>query len=440
VTGRVASTAGNFFALARYLPDGSLDASFGSGGLVLTDVSGSISETDSAFALALQPDGKIVSVGLVAEQFGLVRYLPDGSLDPTFGTGGIVKTSIGPFSAARSVALQADGKIMAVGRTDPGDITAGDWALARYNPDGSLDSTFAGGGTVVTDFHGKNDSGGGVVIQPDQKIVVAGRSGDDGALARYLPDGSLDPSFGGGGKVVVGAFNTAEAGIALQPDGKIVASGNDVIQGAIGLDDAVIGRFHPDGSLDKSFGRKGIVTTDLDADQDESSDVAVQSDGKIVMVGRSVVDGAFAFSAARYLGDPVTAPLAEHCPGMSIDRVGYGTTGDDTLRGGAKRDLLLALDGSDAVVGGGGADCIHGGLGADSIMGAGGNDLIGIAAGDVPAGATETIAGGLGTDTLLLGEGLTTSDVSGSAPTFTVTDPVTGGVYSVSGVETIGDA
>jgi uncharacterized delta-60 repeat protein len=185
---------------------GDLDPSFGIGGKVTTDFSPGIGW---AYSVAIQADGKIVAAGYVVgtvSQFALVRYKSDGSLDPSFGTGGKVTTDFAPFnSQASSVAIQADGKIVAAGSA------GSDFALARYTSDGSLDTSFGTGGKVTTDFGPFGSGASSVAIQADGKIVAAGSAGSDFfatgklgsdfALARYNSDGSLDTTFGTGGKV-----------------------------------------------------------------------------------------------------------------------------------------------------------------------------------------------------------------------------------------------
>src|SRR5439155_1424244 len=216
-----------------------LDQTFDGDGKVVTD----FDATDSANGVAIQADGKIVAAGVSGADFAISRYNPDGSLDPTCDGDGKVVTDFGDAmnDQADAVAIQAVGRIAAAGfgETALGDL---DFALARYNPDGSLDSTFDGDGRVMTGFagargFGANDLAHGVAIQADGKIVAAGGSdttfGTTGAsprdfvLVRYNPDGSLDPAFDGGGRVVTdfGADDSAN-GVAIQADGKIVAGGS----------------------------------------------------------------------------------------------------------------------------------------------------------------------------------------------------------------------
>jgi len=225
-------------SVARYNTDGSLDTSFGGDGRVTTNFTGT---DDRAMAVVIQSDGKVVVAGAAGayRDFALVRYNPDGTRDSSFGSRGTVTTSFtlgGCCEFATSVAVQVDGKIVAAGV--PADDIA--FALARYETDGSLDSTFGEDGMVTTDFLTRHDLGHvggwarGVAIQADGKIVAAGGSavgsGGDSefALARYMPDGSLDPAFGGDGRVTtewtINDDDDAFA-LAIQADGKIVAAG-----------------------------------------------------------------------------------------------------------------------------------------------------------------------------------------------------------------------
>lgn len=215
------------FALVRYNRDGSLDASFGAGGIVRIDFGGrDFGGRDSANTLILQPDGKLVAVG-----GDLIRFNPDGTVDTNFGSGGV---AVGD-TQANALALQADGKLVTGGAaffSNNGAPPVPKFALQRFNPDGSLDTSFGTGGIVFTDF-GENAWAFGLVLQADGKLVAAGGAfpstfdAEDFALARYHSDGSLDTSFGTGGLVrtdFAGSFSGARA-LALQADGKLVAGG-----------------------------------------------------------------------------------------------------------------------------------------------------------------------------------------------------------------------
>jgi uncharacterized delta-60 repeat protein len=280
------------FALARYNPNGSLDPSFGGDGRVVTDFGGD----DRSFAVAIQANGKIVAAGQATADFALARYKSDGSLDPSFGGDGKVTTDFGGFDRANAVAIQADGKIVAAGWCCAGQ----NFALARYNADGSLDRTFDGDGKVVTDF-GRDDRPLDIAIQADQKIVAAGTTGrnvpdTDFALARYNANGSLDSTFDGDGRVVTDfGLSTGDgaAGVAIQPDGKVVAAG------ATASGNFALARYNPNGSLDPSFSGDGKLRTDF-GNLDGAADVAIQPDGRIVAAGGSGTGSEFDFALARY--------------------------------------------------------------------------------------------------------------------------------------------
>jgi uncharacterized delta-60 repeat protein len=382
--GKIVAVGGTFsfpsgdFALARYNADGSLDASFGPGGKVTTDFGG----FDAASAAVIQPDGRIVAAGRSGSgDFALARYNADGSLDPTFGSGGKVTTDFGGFDAAFGVALQADGKIVAAGQGGPGGgfafaryntdgsldpsfgsggevtthFTSGvevviavaiqldgkivvtgqtfaggfqQFALARYNADGSLDASFGSGGIVATNFGFDSAFGGALAIQSNGKIVAAGRAGTDFLLARYNGDGNLDATFGSGGIVTTdfgGAFFDAAFGVALQSNGKIVAAGG-TFNGFVGPSaDFALARYNPDGSLDASFGSGGKLTTDFGG-FDVARSVALQSDGKIVAAGTGGSGSDFAL--ARYLGDTSVITVSVDIePGEFPNAINPGSNG-----------------------------------------------------------------------------------------------------------------
>jgi uncharacterized delta-60 repeat protein len=289
----VAGLSGGHFALALYRSDGSLDTSFGSGGLVTTDFGGATDGgADQANAVAVQRDGRIVAAGGGAVGFALARYNGDATLDTTFGSGGKVNTDVGAGGFAYELAVQGDGKIVAAGRGD------GHFALVRYNADGTLDTSFGTGGKVSTDFGSGNQPAFGVDIQADGKIVAAGGIGDF-ALARYNPNGNLDPTFGSGGKVTTdfGSASDSASAVVVQTDGNIVAAGN-------GTGDFELARYNPDGTLDGTFGSGGKVTTDFGR-TDNAWDVALQSDGRIVVTGNSYGAAPMSdFAVARYKADP----------------------------------------------------------------------------------------------------------------------------------------
>lgn len=298
------------FELARYLPNGSLDTSFGNGGIVVTAVP---SADAGIFAVALQPDGKIVVAGdvySVFDEFALARYEPNGSLDTSFGSGGTVETAFTSANAVASgLALQSNGKIVVAGYSSP-DPRHTSFALARFNPNGSLDTGFGSGGKLTTSIGGSDDEAFAVALQPDGEIVVAGESYVSPqyrfALARYKPDGSLDVSFGSGGTVTTAVANASPGdyayALALQPDGKIVAAGD--AYGGLGYEFA-LARYNANGSLDSSYGSGGKLTTTIGAGADAHA-IALQPDGKAVVAGDALINSHQEFALARYRGSTLT--------------------------------------------------------------------------------------------------------------------------------------
>jgi uncharacterized delta-60 repeat protein len=296
-------------ALARYRTDGSLDPSFGEDGKVTTDLTPTL---DGANAIALQPDGKIVVAG-GADAAGatplllVARYNSDGTLDATFGSNGSVTTRIRHGAQAFGVAVQADGRIVVSGESFLSRSNTA-FAIARYNADGSLDDSFGGNGKVTTDFTPGFDGNNAVAIQADGKIVASGGAGNRPtfAVARYNSDGSLDSTFGGDGKVRTAFSNKgdfAEEGLAIQSDGKIVAGGVAAANGANAR--FAIARYNPDGTLDTTSGGDGRVSTDVTPQGDDAIGLVIQADGKIVAagIGGEVGEGGgnAKFALVRYL-------------------------------------------------------------------------------------------------------------------------------------------
>jgi uncharacterized delta-60 repeat protein len=275
------------WALARYNLNGTLDNSFGTGGEVTFGFGpfGFDPASDSVGAIAVQADGKIVVAGTTEvqtqagsqPQFALARFNTNGTVDSSFGAGGTVVTNLpggGLGSGGSGEVIQPDGKIIVVG------TTGGDFAILRYNTDGTLDSTFGPGGLVTTSFSNfLPDAARGVVLQPDGKIVVVGGGGH---LARYNPDGSLDATFGTGGKAQGNPRMEEVRALALEPNGQIVVAGTALTNT---FNDFAVSRFNADGSLDANFGNSGMTTIDFGSVDDIANSLAVQPDGKIVVTG-----------------------------------------------------------------------------------------------------------------------------------------------------------
>lgn len=277
------------FVLTRYTTRGALDPTFDGDGKVTTDFGGPF---DGAGDVVVQADGKIVAVGFGPLDFAVARYNADGSLDGGFGTGGRLLTGFGPNSieGANAVMLQPDGKIVAAGRTRARGGRY-DFALARYLPNGALDPSFDSDGLVVTAITAADDDVFDLALQSDGKLVAGGWSPGEGgtAVARYNPDGSLDPSFDGDG-ILVGSLGPAPAyEVALQRDGKLLLGGANVL------------RLNRDGTIDSSFGTGGRATTGA-----EATALELQGDGRILAIGSvfSATQADFAVARLTAAGQP----------------------------------------------------------------------------------------------------------------------------------------
>lgn len=297
------------FALLRYNQDGQLDTTFGTGGKVTTAFF-TPDNWDEAEAVAIQPDGRIIAAGWSIAPagnvvFALARYLPNGQLDPSFGNNGLVTTSIrGVWDRIFDIALQADGKLVVTGASlDPAtNPRQDDIVTARYLPDGRLDPSFDGDGIAITPIGGSDEWARGIIIQRDGKIVVAGASCNalacdtdngnfDFAFVRYNPDGSLDPSFNDDGKATFATsiltHSDGASRLVLQADGALVAAGgrNKGDANYRQLGDFALVRVLPNGQLDTGFGQGGWVKTPIGLDVSSANDIAYRGDGKLVVVG-----------------------------------------------------------------------------------------------------------------------------------------------------------
>jgi uncharacterized delta-60 repeat protein len=269
--------------------------------------------TGIRLGIAIQADGRIVvageSDGGTYSEVAVARYLSEGSLDASFDGDGLVTTSIGAGDdAGLAVAIQTDGKIVVAGRAIVGSTA--DFALVRYRPNGELDDSFGTFGRVMTDIDaGGWDDASGLAIQPDGRIVVAGGSQSDVALARYDTNGALDPTFDGDGKVTT-ATGIA-SGIALQADGKVVVTGESLGSAA----NFAILRYNTDGSLDVGYGSGGRVEIDFDGWDDYAHGIALDGMGRAVIAG----DGNGRFGVVRLLGDAdlASAPRLDGMPSGS---------------------------------------------------------------------------------------------------------------------------
>ncbi|MCP9496217.1 MAG: hypothetical protein MSG64_17370 [Pyrinomonadaceae bacterium MAG19_C2-C3] len=307
------------FVLARYNPDGTPDGTFGFRGRAGRN----FGADDFLYAIALQPDGKIIAVGspFVAgrpDGFVIARFNANGTFDASFGSFGGVTTRFGTgannfgFTLANAVTIQPDGKIVVAGSARDSSFGSQNFALVRYTSAGALDETFGTGGKLITNIPGVAE---GVIAQPDGKIVVvgggifvstsSGRSGNFD-VARFKVDGTPDATFDGDGRITTNfgsAVQYAEA-VALQPDGKIVAVGYATDSERSDERAFASARYNIDGSLDTSFGTSGKVKTKFTGNGSSSAQsVALQSDGKVVVAGSSSISdrsGELGFAVVRY--------------------------------------------------------------------------------------------------------------------------------------------
>jgi uncharacterized delta-60 repeat protein len=285
-----------------YARNGDLDPAFGSGGKIVTDFAGG---SDYGRSVAIQADGKILIVGTSDSHAALARYNADGSPDQTFGSGGKVVVQLYPTGEGLTeVVLQPDGKILAAGSPSQGQ----GFILARFDPNGGLDPGFGTGGFATATFGDQIAEAEGVVLQPDGKIIVIGSSGagygselNDFAIARFNADGSVDQNFGSGGKLKThfsGQFNTGTraAEAVLQPDGKLIVAGSYKNEGT--FREIALARYNTNGTLDNTFGGGGMLSTAFGGNAHGNA-VRLQSDGKIVAAGY--------FETARHNNDMALA-------------------------------------------------------------------------------------------------------------------------------------
>lgn len=242
--------------------------------------------------IALQPDGKVIAIGVRENTFVTARYTSDGQIDTSFGASGIVATTIAPGQQdawASDVAIQPDGKIVVVGTlTTPGDR---DFAVVRYNTDGTLDNSFSDNGILYAGFENKDDFGSAVAIDSNNRIIVGGTAtigdDDDFAVMSLTPNGLFDPSFGGGdGRATIGFGDDENAkDLVIQPDGRIVLGGRKYVSDIFGWHtEFAVARFNPDGSPDTTFDSDGKRSIDLSGG-DFGESVALDTHGRIIITG-----------------------------------------------------------------------------------------------------------------------------------------------------------
>ena len=302
--------------VVRYLPDGSVDPSFNGGAPFIRDVHGL---NDDARAVVVQPDGRILIGGstvvpgspetlLSRIRFLIARLHPNGTLDDDFGVGGMVVTQQNHNAAG----------IWDMALMDDGRIVAAGagrsgsdevWPVVRLMPDGSFDQSFSYDGVVNVVFP-TSGFAQGLALQPDGKVLLAGGTGVGVALVRLNVDGTLDGTFGTLGKVQAAlvAGSCGASDVALRPDGRIVVAGYAVVGGAT---DHLIAQFMPDGQQDMGFGTGGVVVRDAGTTWvDIAEAIALQADGRIIVAG---------YAEATLGGYPIVSWLARYTATGTVD-------------------------------------------------------------------------------------------------------------------------
>jgi uncharacterized delta-60 repeat protein len=313
------SRGGDYCGVARYRPNGELDPTFGNGGKALARVGSQGSRID---AMTIDSRQRVVVGGRVYRphdlydyyDFVVARLTQDGALDETFGRGGVASTNFpGTLDEAHSLATDPRGYLVAVGEANSYGETS-EFALARYRPGGGLDTSFGDGGQVETSFaHGPYDypyeaAYAGALYNEGRIIAVGGSSGSDNtfALARYKGDGELDSSFGTDGRVETSFADSAVArGLVTDRLGRLIAVGASLGRST---SEFALARYEPNGGMDPSFGTRGRVTTSFGQGYSEATGVGLDSDGRIVVVGTVSVGGKTDFALARYVGRDKAPP------------------------------------------------------------------------------------------------------------------------------------
>jgi len=393
LAGYVWSDTNYDFALVRYNSDGTLDETFDADGKLVTDL-GAV--YDQAYCVALQSDGKVLVAGRSGngtnDYFAVVRYSSDGSLDATFDGDGKLITGIRLSNELADMVVQPDGKILVAG------ASSNDFAILRLNDDGTFDTTFGGDGVIVTDFQASIDGAYSIALQPDGKILVAGHSNYDFALAQYNVDGSLDASFGINGKVTTPIVGTNfGVSVKLQLDGKILVGG-------VSNDDFALLRYNSDGSLDTTFDRPALTASATESQSfyynlpvgrftDPDGDVltysATLADGSALPAWLTVnqTNGTFSGIPSGGSGGTLSIRITATDPGgLSVSdtltltvngsQIWTGTDASDTRVGTSFGDVLDGAAGNDSLSGGAGNDTLSGGFGNDTLEGGAGNDFL----------------------------------------------------------------
>lgn len=277
------------YGLSRYFQNGTVDTTFGYRGVVHTTFPGTFAK---GMDMVLQPDGKIILAGQNYSEYAMARYLTDGTLDSTFGLNGLVSVDVGGHpDEVRSVLLQPDGKILVSGESRVN--LKRDFSIARFESNGDFDLTFGNQGKVIVSISPVGQEYcEGMALQPDGKIVAAGTvdlgSGDEFAVVRYNNDGSLDTTFGNSGIKIVAITNNRDycTSVAIQSDGKIVLGG--YTEYMVDSFETTLVRVLPDGSIDSLYGTAGI-SHPINTTYDYISKIITAPDDKLLVVKNNII-------------------------------------------------------------------------------------------------------------------------------------------------------
>ena len=322
---------GSDFLIARFNFDGTPDISFGTNGIVLYD---HVNQNETATAVAVQPDGKIVIVGgkgsytpnPVVTGFKVVRFMPDGTVDTTFGSNGFVYENFNNSGGnPTDVYIQSDGKILVVGTTETNSSSVYTLHFARFNANGSMDSSFGANGIFTKNM---TTHGAKAVKQSDNKIIIVTSTSSGSTLSRYNEDGSLDSTYGNGGSITYNYY--FDSVVAIQPNDKVIGISSGISQSAFY-------RFNTDGTRDMSF-----VPNNCSRCTDKVQDIKTLPDGRFYVVGQSGRNVAYLglLSVSRYLNNGTIDPS-------------FGFRGSSylrTLNGNSESKLSVKPDGTINVI------------------------------------------------------------------------------------------
>jgi uncharacterized delta-60 repeat protein len=333
----VVGSAFGGFLIVRYMPDGTIDSSFGNQGKVITDFN-----YDSEFGtcVAITPDNYIIvggygSNGFVTPKYDILlsKYKPNGNLDSTFGTNGKVVKGFGYQENIFSILLQGDGRIVLSGNTDA------DFLITRFNTNGQTDLSFGTNGATITDFFDLEFARSSV-LQADGKIIVTGFKNlthPQFCLARYLLNGKLDAEFGSQGKVVTNLINGDERifGVGIQSTGKIVVGGMSRGSFSVTDENITLARYDTKGALDLTFGKNGFLTAPFEGVNTYAQTVLIRPDNKIIVTGASYEQRsaqALDFVLVAFTVDGIIDSSFGINGRVTTDFGGYETNGDGLLQ------------------------------------------------------------------------------------------------------------